>query len=290
MTPEVVVIDVHSVDLHDALVRFVPKVFAGASFREWYDGGGWEPGYRAFALFDGPDVIANVSVRQMSLVVQGVRLRGWQLGAVGVLPELRGRGLQHVLMPRVLAAIGASDPVFLYANDEVLDFYPKFGFRRALEWVFAVEHSIEPTASSLRRLSLDSDGDHRLLARIAADALPVTSQFGAERYGSGLLWHWANVHPHDFYYHANDDAIVVAEEDFEVLRICDVLASKPIELHAYLPQLVTRPTHHVEFGFTPERYWREARASCEYLESSLFVRGEMTLPTSEFKFPVLAQA
>lgn len=289
MTGNVVVIDARRVELHDAFIRFVPEVFPSISFRRWYEYGGWDAGYRAFAIFEGNQIVASASLQRMNLVVRGERVTGWQLGAVGVLPDWRGRGLQRQLMTHVLAQIDPRDPVFLFANDDVLEFYPLFGFRRVTEWLFGVEMDIEPAPSSLRRLTLQAAEDRALVARLAARAQPVSERFGAENYGGVLLWYWSNFHEHDFYYHAGDDAIVVAEEDMEVLRILDVVAERPFDLAPYLPQLATESHQHVEFGFTPERYWPNATPVCEYLESPLFVLGNAALPAAPFKFPLLAQ-
>ena len=289
MTGNVVVIDARRVELHDAFIRFVPQVFRTICFRRWYEYGGWDAGYRAFAIFEGDQIVASASLQRMNLVVRGQRMTGWQLGAVGVLPDWRGRGLQRQIMEHVLAQIDSRDLVFLFANDDVLEFYPLFGFRRVTEWLFGVEIDITPAPSSLRRLKLQSAEDRALLARLAAEAQPVTERFGAEHYGGILLWYWSNFHEHNFHYHAGDDAIVVAEEDLEVLRIIDVVAQRQIDLAAYLPQLATQPRQHVEFGFTPERYWPSATPFCEYLESPLFVLGTTVPASGPFKFPVLAQ-
>ena len=120
---------------HDAFIRYVPRVFEQASFRDSYDLGGWDAGYRAFAVADGDDVIASASLQRMTVVLGGRELTGWQLGAVGVVPQYRGAGLQRRIMKRLLAIPGPEDFVFLFANDSVLEFYPRFGFRRAIEHV-----------------------------------------------------------------------------------------------------------------------------------------------------------
>jgi GNAT superfamily N-acetyltransferase len=289
MNTRIVLIDAHAVERHDAFLRFVPEVFPSICFRRWYELGGWSPRYRAFALVEGERIIANVSVQQMSLVIEGRARNGWQLGAVGVLPEHRGRGLQRLLMQHVLAQLNPHDLVMLFANEDALDFYPLFGFRRVTEWLHCAEHRVEPRPGSLRRLSIESATDRDLVARLASTAAPVTERFGARDYGGVLFWYWANFHANHFYYDETDDAIVVAEQDMEALRILDVLARQPIDLVRYLPQLVDEPVQHIEFGFTPELHWREAVPECEYLESSLFVRGALDLPTSPFKFPLLAQ-
>lgn len=289
MNTNVVLIDEHRVELHDAFLSFVPQVFLSARFRRWYALGGWSSSYRSFAMFDADRIIANVSVQRMELIVGGHARVGWQLGAVGVLPDYRGRGLQRILMQHVLALLPSDDIVLLFANEDVLEFYPLFGFRRVTEWLHGAEHSITPGSGMLRRLSVDSADDRRLLARLAASAMPVTERFGARNYGDVSLWYWTNFHADHFFHDERDDAIVVAEQDMEVLRILDVLATRPIDLASYLPQLVSEPLEYIEFGFTPERLWPEAEPLCEYLESPLFIRGEISLPSAPFKFPVLAQ-
>lgn len=289
MNTNIVLIDARCVELHDAYVRFVPQVFPTTDFRQWYEIGAWGPDYRAFAIFEGERIVANVSVHRMDLIVNGRARVGWQLGAVGVLPDYRGRGLQRLLMQHVLAQVSSSDVVLLFANEDALDFYPLFGFRQVTEWLYSAEHSIVPGVGRLRRLSIASSEDRKVLTRLAASALPVTERFGARRYASVLFWYWANSHADAFYYHEQDDAIVVAEQDMDVLRILDVLAPQPVDLTSYLPQLASEPVDHIEFGFTPERVWPDAVPEFEYLESSLFIRGDIELPAGPFKFPVLAQ-
>lgn len=289
MNTNVVLIDEHRIELHDAFLSFVPRVFPSISFRRWYELNGWAAEYRAFAIMDGDQIIANVSVQRTELIIDGRPRVGWQLGAVGVLAEHRGRGLQRTLLQHVLDQLEHDDVVFLFANEDVLDFYPLFGFRRVTEWLYGAEHLVEPAVGNLRRMSIDSAKDRGLLARLAATTVPVTQRFGARNYGDVLLWYWSNYHRDDFYYHEFDDAIVVAEQDMEVLRVLDVLAAKTIDLESYLPQLVTERVDHVEFGFTPERIWPRAEPLFEYPESPLFVLGDVELPKAAFKFPVLSQ-
>jgi GNAT superfamily N-acetyltransferase len=289
MNANIVVIDEHTLEHLDAFMSFVPKVFPSISFRRPFGLCGWSKGYRAFAIFRGDEIIANASLQRMDVIIDGHVRTGWQFGAVGVLPDLRGRGLQRELLQSVLDQIPTGDFVFLFANEEVLDFYPLFGFRRVTESLFGADHSVQPGCAGLRRLSIDSIDDRRLLERIAATTRPVTERFGARNYGGVLFWYWANFHGQDFYYHQGDDAIVIAEHDLEVLRILDVLASKDIDLKSYFPDMVAGPVDHIEFAFTPERYWPGAEPLHEYMESALFVLGDEQMPSGEFKFPVLAQ-
>jgi predicted N-acetyltransferase YhbS len=274
---------------HQAFIDYVPKVFARASFRRWYELGGWNEDYVTFALADGADIVANASLQRMKIVLRGEWITGWQLGAVGVLPHWRGRGLQRQIMQRLLSGIDGQDIVFLFANDTVLDFYPLFGFRRVVESVFAAEHSVEPSGEPLRVLSIDNAADRELLAQVAATAAPTSLEFAARDYGRVLLWYWANFYDGCFYYCEAENAIIVAEHDGAVLRICDVQAGRAFDLRSYLPRIAKAAARRVELGFTPDAWWPQARAVATYTDSPLFVRGAHTLPAAPFKFPMLAQ-
>lgn len=274
---------------HDAFIDYVPKLFPRASFRRWRELGGWDEDYVAFALADGKDIVANASLQRMNIVLRGESITGWQLGAVGVLPQWRGRGLQREIIPRLLSSAAEQDIVFLFANDTVLDFYPLFGFKRVIESVFAAEHGVQPASERLRVLSIDRAEDLALLARVAATAAPTTREFGARDYGGVLLWYWANFYDGCFHYCAAEDAIIVAEHDGATLRICDVLARAPFDLRPYLPRVAKVAAQRLEFGFTPGVWWPDARAVADYTDSPLFVRGAHRLPQAPFKYPMLAQ-
>src|SRR5687768_346396 len=69
---------------------FIQRVFPRVNVRQWCEYGGWTDDYAAFALTLGPDIGANASLQRMSIVLEGHGVAGWQLGAVGVIPEWRG--------------------------------------------------------------------------------------------------------------------------------------------------------------------------------------------------------
>jgi GNAT superfamily N-acetyltransferase len=120
-------------DRHAVFFDFVPKVFGqNADFLAWYAAGGWDSGYRSCGLATASgELVANVSVTEMELVLEGEKLKGFQFGAVGTVPAWRGRGLARRLIDEVIAELELqADMILLFANDSVVDFYPRFGFRR----------------------------------------------------------------------------------------------------------------------------------------------------------------
>ena len=273
----------------EAFLRYVPKVFPSVSFRRWGELGGWDESYQTFSILESGEIVASASLQRMELIVAGQRVRGWQFGAVGTLPGHRARGLQRELIPRALELAGPDDLVFLFANDLVTRFYPRFGFKLMTEYLFRAQCSVIPAREHSRVLQLDREPDRSLLARVAGQALPVTTTFGAANYGRILLWYWANYYPDAFHYIESEDAIVVAEQEEQLLRVLDVLAPHRIDLRACLSGIATSAAECIEFGFTPDIYWPGAKPAGTYTDSPLFVRGPHELPPGPFKYPLMAQ-
>ncbi len=276
-------------DWHEAYFRFVERIFPGIDFRRWYARGGWTSAYQAHVLCSGSELVANVGVSRLELLVSGQPRRGAELGAVGVLPEWRGHGLQRSLMADVMGHLQSDvDLVFLFANDRVLEFYPRFGFRRVPQSAYGVEHAIVPSSKRLPRLDFELLSNRELLARLSANAQHSTGRFGARDYGSILLWYASNDFQNDFFYIPKEDALVVAQQQDDILALQDVIAAHPFDLAAILPQIVSEPVRRIEFGFTPERIWPSALPLRACQGSTLFVYGDVTLPSEPFLFPVLA--
>lgn len=105
----------------------------GLNFENWYRLGYWGDNYDPHsAVLDGA-VVANVSVNRCDLVIGGKRRKIYQLGTVMTAPEHRGKGYIRAIMEYLDPILAEADGVYLFANDSVVDFYPRFGFRRAAE-------------------------------------------------------------------------------------------------------------------------------------------------------------
>lgn len=96
--------------------------------------------YIPHAVIEDGAVVANVSVNIMPFSVGGERKNYIQLGTVMTRPDRRGEGLGRAAMEFALEKyLGAPDVdgIYLFGNDSVLDFYPKFGFRPSREFGYS---------------------------------------------------------------------------------------------------------------------------------------------------------
>jgi len=258
-------------------------------FRPWYLRGGWTPAYEAHAMAQDGELVANVSVMRMRVLVAGREVRGAQLGAVGSVPEVRRQGLMRPLLERVLAELEAEvELVFLYANDGVLDFYPRFGFRQVRESVFELAVALDPAPTPAPRLVLDEPAQRAAWLAACATSLPPTERFGMRDYGAAALWHACAFYRNDLHFLEAEGAYVVAVHRGDTLHLLDLAAPRRFDLLAVVPRLIREPIARIRFGFCPER-WCPTASVVEPSEEALFVRGTLELPDAPFKLPMLAQ-
>ena len=73
-------------------------------------------------------VVSNVSVNRIRFDLGGKKKDYIQIGTVMTDEKYRGKGLNGQIMERVLKEYeGKADGIYLFANDSVLNYYPKFG-------------------------------------------------------------------------------------------------------------------------------------------------------------------
>ncbi|HWS27930.1 MAG TPA: GNAT family N-acetyltransferase [Xanthomonadales bacterium] len=273
----------HDLDFFPAYCRYVRTVFPRAGFERWIEWGEWDDSYCAFALFEGERIVANAALTRMRLLVDGAECRAWQFGAVGVVPECRGRGYADQVMAAALAACG-DDPVLLFANSEVTRFYPRFGFRPQPETIFGVDFACAPATAA--PVVDPAQPATRALIRELASAMPVTLRFGARGHGRIISWYLANgfaAAPRQ----VDGDSLVLCHIDGDCLHIDDILARRPFDLVARIPSLIDRPIRRIRFGFTPDVWWPDAPSIEVDHDAHLFVRGIQ--PQLPHRFPRFAQ-
>lgn len=114
--------------LRTSFTRLAADTF-GLELNRWYQEGFWDEGYIPFSYAAGEQIVANVSVNPLDVVIGGSSKKAVQLGTVMTHPDYRQQGLSAALMNKVMEAYSSScDFMYLFANDSVLDFYPRFGF------------------------------------------------------------------------------------------------------------------------------------------------------------------
>lgn len=275
-------------DLRESFFSLARQVFS-LDFAPWYQGGGWGDRYIPHALILDRQVAANVSVNVMDFLLDGVRRTYVQLGTVMTHPDFRGLGLSRFLMETVLAAWkDRCDGLYLFANDTVLNFYPKFGFVPAKE-AQPVFPMVPGQPLPRRRLSPDRPEDRALIVSAYRRSNPF-SAFSMEENAGLLLFYALGPFRDMFYELTGQNAVAVLEEDGEVLFCHDLFGKPQLGLLPLLKGLAGPDTRQVRLGFTP----RPGQLSCGFLpgEEHLFVLSGKDNPfkTKDLFFPQISHA
>lgn len=228
------------------------KTVFGLDFEAWHRAGYWTDRYRPYSLVREGKVVANVSVSPMDLRCMGKELHYLQIGTVMSDPAERGRGLIHFLMARVLTDWkGKCDGVYLFANRETLEFYPRFGFTKAREFrhTLPVQPS-EGKSATVRRLIPELSQDKALLLKSYQKGNPY-GLLQWEHNPGLLFFHCGGGLREHVYYLPQYDLVAVAEYDGSTLYCHELLGPRGPELEEVLSALARPETEKAVLGFTP---------------------------------------
>ncbi|MGE6666933.1 GNAT family N-acetyltransferase [Paenibacillus xylanexedens] len=186
------------------------------NFEDWYRQGYWGERYIPYSYVDGDQVIANVSVNILELIIHGEKKKAIQIGTVMTHPDYRGKGLSTRLMNKVLEEYeNKYDYMYLFANESVLDFYPKFGFKPVEEHLFSMNYTAKksPEPANIRKLNVTNAEDLRLIQKLASERLPVSRHFATQHAQGILMFYCLNVFSDDIYYLENENIIVIYQKE-----------------------------------------------------------------------------
>lgn len=193
-------------NLRKAYGNMAEKVF-GLDFEAWYQKGYWTDTHIPYTLFDGENAVANVSVNRMELAWQGSICSYIQLGTVMTDPDYRNQGLCRYLMGEVLKDWKDNCAgMFLFANEHVLDFYPKFGFERQVQ--YGCSQTVEGGMGTARRLEIEQPQDMQLLQRCYEKGNPFSKLQVVNGFGL-LMFYCGSFLKNSIYYVKEQDAVSV---------------------------------------------------------------------------------
>jgi len=270
---------------------FVDIVFPGANFEKWYRKGFWLDNYIPFSIVMDGKIVSNVSITRMNVLIDNRKVSAIQFGTVGTIPEYRGRGFSRYLMEYVLDKFrNSADFLFLFANENVLDFYPKFGFDRYSEMTFRSDSDIPKANFSARKLDIELPEDFAIIKRLVKDRFVLSRLFGALDYGFITWWHVLNIFSDMLYYIKEDDAILIARERNQRLHIWDAIYSQPININFLISKIITDDNlKSIRYYFSPDQLGFQYDSVDEDASSPLFILGKFPLKGRNYKFPSTAQ-
>lgn len=291
--------------LRESFNELTRKVF-GFDFVDWYETGHWQDKYIPHVLVDNGKVVSNVSVNLMQFMVNGEKKNYIQIGTVMTDPDYRGQGLNRYIMEKILEEYrGKTDGIYLFGNDSVLEYYPKFGFRPQKEYEYKLclsndakqENSACLNKCRIEKVDLaDEESSRKLYAAITeCDGLAVGQNpndgfFMCDNLGLYQFWLAAEF-ASNLYYVPEAEAYVIAEVTEKTLLVHQIFGRNEVDMEKLADAFGAEITE-VRLAFTPAE--KKAYEEREYKEEdcTLFVMGEQLEAVLEerMKFPIMSHA
>lgn len=263
----------------------------GFNFEKWYQGGYWKKQYIPYSLIDGEKVVSNVSVNIIDFEVFGEIKRYIQLGTVMTGTDYRNQGLLRVLIERVIEEWkDKGDLLYLFANDSVLNFYPKFGFVKLNQYQCTKLISKGDKDGFIRKLNMSDEYDRGLVYN-KANGLYSFAKISMCRNAELIMFYCTMFMSDSVYYIKNYDAVVIANFNEDTIEVLDIFCEEEISIDEIVNCLVNENIEKVKLYFTPKETNSYIKAPLEG-EDTLFILGKDTLllKNNKFMFPELSHA
>lgn len=283
----------HNESLKESFNALAMKTF-DIDFRGWYNKGYWDESYVPYSYVDGGKVIANASVAKMSVIIKGKRFNAIQIGTVMTDEMYRNQGLSKKLMRQILKDYESiADFIYLFANETVLDFYPKFGFTRLHESKFSLDLTKNPIpinkAAQVKQLSIEED--LALLELYAENRYVNSTILDVENNISLLLFYFTLVFNESIHYIQEFETIVIMEEEEGTLHIYAIISLEEPNFEGVLASICVETTEKVVFYFTPDFSIKGMSVSMFPNDhDALFVLTKQTILKGYFMFPLTSHS
>lgn len=259
-------------------------------FEDWYQNGFWGDNYIPYSLVLNGKVVANVSVNHTDMLWNGSKKHLIQLGTVMTEESCRNQGMIRRLMEEIEKDFGQeADGIYLFANDSVLDFYPKFGFRKAVEYQYSQKVSGQGERLA-QAVPMKTGEDWKVLVRAIEKSAP---QGRLELTGnSSLIMFYVTKFMQDaVYFLPRQQAYVIAEIQGDELILYHIFAPEKVDLEE-VAKAFGGEIRKLRLSFVP---WEESRYEKELLcveDCTFFVKGDLfaEFEKEQLRIPELAHA
>lgn len=250
-------------------------------FKFWYDLDLWDDKYESYAFLDNGEIVSNIGVYKTQIMYKGELHPALSIGGVCTRKEYRGKGLSRKLMEHIIEKYEGL-PMYLSANEGVLDFYPRFGFERIEDKQPVCDCKIS-NGFDARKLQYD---DQKVWDYIYK-RVNRSSDFDCYDTEAINIFHLHMGYLKDCIYELPEiDTMVVARQVDTRLKLIGVYSLKDVSFEEVKRYLPFENIERIEFGFMP--HWDDIEFSMEaYEKDPQFVRG-ISCELGDIKFPELS--
>lgn len=263
----------------------------GFDFEQWYRNGYWGSGYIPYSLLDGENIVANVSASLIDCLVLGENKRYVQIGTVMTDTAYRNQGLARYLMEWVIEEWkDKCDMLYLFANDSVLNFYPRFGFTAVQEYQYSKAIINDNKTITGEKLDMSLDYNRELVVEKVNNSISMSKLAMLKNVGL-VMFYCTSFMSDNVYYLREQDAIVIAELDGDTLYLLDVFSSSEVDLDNII-RAFAKEAKTAVMGFTPINTEGYQVNLLQEEDTTLFVmegKDDLFL-NNKIMFPILSHA
>jgi len=247
------------------------------NFDEWYKEGYLGEEYINYSFLCENKVVANVSVNKFNIICNGKLKKAIQLGTVMTDENYRNKGLIRKLMDKVLKEYEYYDLIYLFANDSVLDFYPKFGFKRVIEGKYQMDikevNELELNNDKVIKLDLKNEEHKIITKRLTENRVPISRKLGVVNDSWPLKLCCNYGFREDLYYIKEEDTIIILRRENNVVNLFDVLSEDDFDLDNIISKVIRKEDKSIQFNFIPKSKKYKIQFELEEnTEDTLFVK------------------
>lgn len=264
----------------------------GINFEEWFQKKMWNDRYECYSIKADGKIVSNASVNKFKFLIKGKKKKALQIGTVMTHKAYRNKGMAKEIINFILEKFeNEYDVIYLFANNSVLDFYPKFGFRKMAQKQLYTNEKIEKNSIyNFRKLDMDNLDDVFLLKEIAVNRIPNAESFDVIGGHEVLFWYFLNVFRDNIYYDENKNVVVIYTVDGDRLNIHDIVLRDKKDYRGIIGSLASENINEISFDFNIEAdNINICEKDADDEDNVLFVKGDLDKNIS-FIHPVTAPA
>lgn len=258
------------------------------NFENWYSNGFWGEMYIPHSLVDGDKIIANVSVNLMDFNLDGTEKHYIQIGTVMTDKNYRGQGLSRYLMQKIIDEYKEnSDGIYLFGNDSVINFYPKFGFIISKEYQYSKDVYSINNIKKIQQVDISDKVKWEDFFNTVSNSIS-NDRFTMNNIGLIAFWtRWSN----SVYYLAEENTYIIADVKGENLFIKQIIASHKVNLETVINSFGDS-IKKVTLGFTPYDATGYNYDEYQHDDCTLFILGKdlERIENNKLMFPTLSHA
>lgn len=273
--------------------RLADQTF-GIQFEEWYQRGFWDDKYICYSYITAENVVvSNLSINKMEIILNGELIKAIQIGTVMTHAMYRNRGLSRKLLEHVLDKYKTEYQLFyLFANQNVLEFYPKFGFEHISQTQFWSEINLNALTdnSKLLKVDISKNADFELILKLAKNRQAISRVFGVVNNPSLIMFYCLFVYSDYLYYSEEQNTLVIYKHENDLLHLYDIISPTAFDFSSLLVEIAGKDTKTIQYYFTPDLLNMDTSTTSFEATDVLFCLPSSKINIASFMSPITAQA